>query len=505
MDKDLLLEMRHIVKSFPGVRALKGVNFDLRRGEVHALVGQNGAGKSTLIKILSGVYSLDSGEIILDGSPVHFSDPMAAQAAGIRTVYQETSLSPYLTTGENLFLGHEPRRAGLPFIDRSALQREAAKVLEQLELNVSVQAIVGELPLAVRMMVEIGKALFADAKIIVVDEPSAAMTLHELDTLFKWIRTQRNKGVAFVYISHRLEELFSIADRVTVMRDGTCVETLLISECDTKKIATLMVGRELDTEEDLFVRRQCEVGQPLLTVSDLSDAQLLQDISFEIREGEILGFAGLVGSGKTELAKSVFAAKPFTQGDILWKGTPVKWLSPREAISNGVGLVAEDRRNEGLVLLRSVRDNICLPVIQKLRRLGPFINWPAAYELASRFIRRLNIVTPSPSQLVANLSGGNQQKVVLAKWLSSDASLFIFDEPTRGLDVGAKQEIYTLMNELTENGAAILLMSSELPEIIGMSDRILVLEQGRVVAEFKRGEVTQAQLMTIASGGENGI
>ena len=502
MDSDVILEMRHIVKSFPGVQALNDVDFDLKRGEVHALVGQNGAGKSTLIKILSGVYSPDSGKIVLDDAAVHFSDPLDAQAAGIRTVYQETSLSPYLSVGENLFLAHEPTRGGSPFIDHGALYREASTVLRQLNIDVSARTVLNRLPLAQQMMVEIGKALFADAKIIVVDEPSAAMTEHELHTLFDWIRTQRSKGVAFVYISHRLEELYAIADRVTVIRDGRRVDTFPMAGSDTRKIATMMVGRDLNTEQDLFVRAKGVIGPPVLEISNLSDGQLLKGVSFELREGEILGFAGLVGAGKTELAKCVFAARPYVSGEIRLRGQKVHWQTPREAIASGVALVAEDRRHEGLVTVLSVRDNICLPALKNLRWLSVFVDWRAAQKLVAEFIRRLKIVTPSPAQLVRNLSGGNQQKVVLAKWLGSNATILIFDEPTRGIDVGAKQEIYNLMNQLTAEGASILLMSSELPEVMGMSDRVLVMRQGAIVAEFEHGQATEAELMTCASGGE---
>ena len=501
---DVILEMRHIVKTFPGVQALKDVDFNLKRGEVHALVGQNGAGKSTLIKILSGAYQPDEGEIILDDKPVRFSDPLDAQAAGIRTVYQETSLSPYLTVAENLFLGHEPMRAGSPFIDHGNLYQQATDVLKRLDIEVPAKTVLSRLPLAMQMMVEIGKALFSDAKIIVVDEPSAAMTLHELHTLFDWIRSQRSRGVAFVYISHRLQELFSIADRVTVIRDGRRVDTFPIEGSDTKKIATLMVGRDLNTEEDLFIRRKGAFGATALQVKNLGDGHLLGNISFEVQEGEILGFAGLVGAGKTELAKTIFAARPYIQGEIIARGNLVKWKSPQEAIASGLALVAEDRRREGLITVLSVRDNICLPALKKLLWLSTFVDWRAVQKMVTGYIRQLNIVTPSASQLVRNLSGGNQQKVVLAKWLSSNASIFIFDEPTRGIDVGAKQEIYSLMNELTSNGAAILLMSSELPEVLGMSDRIMLMRQGRIVAEFQHGEVTEAELMTLASGGSDG-
>jgi ABC-type sugar transport system ATPase subunit len=500
---DVILEMRHIDKRFPGVQALTGVDFELRHGEVHALVGQNGAGKSTLIKILSGAYQPDGGEIILDGEKVSFSGPTDSQAAGIRTVYQETSLSPYLTVAENLLLGHEPMRPGTPFIDHATLHREASELLDQLGIDVPANTVLNRLPLAVQMMIEIGKALFADAKIIVVDEPSAAMTLHELHMLFEWIREQRSRGVAFIYISHRLGELFDIADRVTVLRDGELVDTFPIQQATTKMIATMMVGRDLDTEQDIFVREKSDIGHELLQAQGLGDGQLLKDVSFELRAGEIVGFAGLVGAGKTELAKCIFAARPYTEGELLLRGKPVRWSAPREAIEEGLALVAEDRRQEGLITILSVRDNVCLSSLRDLLTLGLLVDWRAVGSLVSSYITQLKIVTPSPAQLVMNLSGGNQQKVVLAKWLATKASVFIFDEPTRGIDVGAKQEVYSLMNELTANGAGILLMSSELPEVLGMADRVLVMREGRIVGEFEHRSVTEAELMACASGGED--
>ena len=499
---EVILEMCNIEKRFPGVQALKGVDFVLKHGEVHALVGQNGAGKSTLIKILSGAYRPDAGEMYLDGEAVSFASPLESQEAGIRTVYQETSLSPYLTVAQNLFLGHEPLRAGLPLIDHGLLYRQATEVLKQLGIEVAANTVLNRLPLAVQMMIEIGKALFADAKIIVVDEPSAAMTLHELHMLFEWIREQRSRGVAFIYISHRLDELFSIADRVTVLRDGQLVDTFPIEGATTKSIATMMTGRDLDTEQDIFVREQVASGEEVLRVENLSDGQLLRDVSFQLHQGEIIGFAGLVGAGKTELAKCIFGARPYPSGQVFLRGQAVRWETPRQAISQGVALVAEDRRHEGLITILNVRDNITLPALRQLKALEVFIDWGGVHHLVDGYIKHLNIVTPSPLQLVMNLSGGNQQKVVLAKWLSTNASVFIFDEPTRGIDVGAKQEIYELMNELTANGASILLMSSELPEVMGMSDRILVMRQGRIVQEFKHGTVTESELMACASGGE---
>ena len=498
---DVILEMRNIEKHFPGVQALRDVDFNLRHGEVHALVGQNGAGKSTLIKVLSGAYRPDGGEIILDGERVSFSSPLDSQSAGIRTVYQETSLSPYLTVAENLFLGHEPTRAGTPFIDHARLNREATEVLDQLGIGVPANTVLNRLPLALQMMVEIGKALFADVKIIVVDEPSAAMTLHELHMLFEWIREQRSRGVAFIYISHRLGELFDIADRVTVLRDGELVDTFPIEDATTQMIATMMVGRDLDTEQDIFVRENVQAGEELLRVENLSDDSLLKDISFSLKAGEIVGFAGLVGAGKTELAKCIFGARPHTEGHLFLRGKAVDWPAPRNAIEDGVALVAENRRSEGLIMVLNVRDNICLSSLKNLVTIDPLVDWSAVGKLVLSYIKQLKIVTPSPAQLVMNLSGGNQQKVVLAKWLATEASVFIFDEPTRGIDVGAKQEIYSLMNQLTDNGAGILLMSSELPEVLGMADRVLVMCQGSVVEEFGHRSVTEAELMACASGG----
>ena len=499
MTESLVLEMRGIVKNFAGVRALKGVDFFLRSGEVHALVGENGAGKSTLVKILSGALQPDSGEIILNGKPVQFRDPREAHQAGIVCIYQELSLIPYLTVAENLFLGRELTRLGGYNLDYRSMFDQAHEVLQSLELDIDPKAEVSKLSLAQQIMVEVGRALFCDAKIVVVDEPSAALTPREVDTLFQWIRLQWDRGVSFIYISHRLEELFSVGDRVTVLRDGELVGTFDVKDVDLQRLVFLMVGRSI---EDRFVRCSTGAGDTVLKVEHLSDGGLLKDVSFELHKGEILGFAGLVGSGKTEVARTLFGANSKANGEVWLEGRKVDILGPQNSIDLGIGLVPEDRRRSGLIVRLTVADNIGLACLPTFARMGQ-INWSGLMDLIRDLINRLAIKTPSPHQIVANLSGGNQQKVVLAKWLATKCKVLIFDEPTRGIDVGAKEEIYRLMNELTASGVSIILMSSELPEVLGMSDRVIVMRQGRAVCELCREEATEDRVLAYATGGGN--
>lgn len=497
MANSLVLEMRGIVKSFAGVQALKGVDFFLERGEVHALVGENGAGKSTLVKVLSGALQADAGEIVVDGAPVHFRDCLEAHQAGVAAIYQELSLIPHMTVGENLFLGREPTRLGRCMVDYPRMFDEAREVLRWLELDIDPRTEVAKLSLAQQIMVEVGRALFADAKIVLVDEPSAALTPHEADTLFSWIRRQKEKGISFIYISHRLEELFSVGDRVTVLRDGCVVGTIAIEDIDLQRLVFMMVGRSM---EERFARRAPQLGEVVLSVKHLSDGGLLKDVSFELRQGEILGFAGLVGAGKTELAKTIFGATRKAGGEVWLLGKRMEVLGPQDAIRQGVGLVPEDRRNAGLIVGLTVLDNVGLAALPSFAFMGR-INWPSLKALVKDLIGKLAIKTPGLNQIVANLSGGNQQKVVLAKWLATQCKVLIFDEPTRGIDVGAKAEIYHLMNDLTASGVAILLMSSELPEVLGMSDRVVVVRQGRAVGEFCGSEATEERVLTYAAGG----
>jgi ribose transport system ATP-binding protein len=492
----LVLEMFGIIKGFAGVQALKGVNFSLARGEVHALVGENGAGKSTLVKILSGALQPDAGEIHINGKLVNFKDCLEAHRAGVATIYQELSLIPHLTVAENLFLGREPTGLARYKLDYQRMFKEAREVLQWLGLDIDPKTEIDNLSLAQQIMVEVGRALFCDAKIVLVDEPSAALTPYEADTLFSWISNQKEKGISFVYISHRLEELFSVGDRVSVLRDGCMVGTLAIEDIDLQQLVFLMVGRSMD---ERFAHREPNLGEVVLSVKHLSDGGLLKDINFELHKGEILGFAGLVGAGKTELAKTIFGATRKAAGEVWLLGETIEIQNPQDSIRKGIGLVPEDRRSAGLISNLSVLDNIGLAALPSFSRYGR-INWSCLKMLVKDLINKLGIKTPSPNQIVANLSGGNQQKVVLAKWLATKCKVLIFDEPTRGIDVGAKAEIYNLMNELTSTGVAILLMSSELPEVLGMSDRVVVVRQGRTICEFCGSEASEEQVLAYASG-----
>jgi len=492
------LQMKSITKTYPGVRALDNVDFDVTRGEVHALVGENGAGKSTLMKILAGAEPMDSGEILIDGKPVHITSPQRAMEFGISIIYQEFNLVPYLNAAENIFLGREPRGVLPGFVNFPVMYREAQKVTENLGVRLNVRLPVNRLSVAQQQMVEIAKATSRSATIIAMDEPSATLTEHELQSLFELIRSLKQQGVSIVYISHRLEEIFQIADRVTVLRDGRLVETKPVSETDRDDIIRMMVGREL---KEKIPKQAAEIGQPALTVNDLTRRGVLEDINFTVSQGEVLGIAGLVGAGRTELARAIFGADPFDAGEIRLNGRPVDIRSPRDAIRMGIGLVTEDRKALGLILGMVVRENISLANLDELTRLG-FVNRSEEKRVASRFIEDLMIKTPSVEQQVQNLSGGNQQKVVLAKWLFTQSKVLIFDEPTRGIDVGSKVEIYQLMNRLAANGVAIIMISSELPEILGMSDRILVMHEGRIAGELSREEATQEKIMWLATGGE---
>ena len=492
------LQMKGIVKTYPGVRALDNVSFDVGKGEVHALVGENGAGKSTLMKILAGAHSMDSGEILVNGAPVHITTPQKAMDLGISIIYQEFNLVPYLNAAENIFLGREPKGTVPGFIDFKTMYSEAEKVIDQLGVKLNVRSPVNRLSIAQQQMVEIGKATSRNSTIIAMDEPSATLTEHELHALFELIRSLKEKGVSIVYISHRLEEIFEIADRVTVLRDGRLVGTNDVADIDREEIIRMMVGREL---KEVIPKVAAEVGKPALTVKNLTRNGVIHDINFTVRQGEVLGLAGLVGAGRTELARAIFGADPIDEGEISLNGDVVNIRSPRDAIRLGIGLVTEDRKALGLILGMVVRENVSLANLDALTRLG-FVNRREEKKVAVQYIEDLMIKTPSTEQQVQNLSGGNQQKVVLAKWLFTQSKVLIFDEPTRGIDVGSKVEIYQLMNKLAATGAAIIMISSELPEILGMSDRILVMHEGRIAGELSREDATQEKIMSLATGGE---
>jgi ABC-type sugar transport system ATPase subunit len=482
-----ILELRDITKTFPGVRALDGVHFDVRVGEVHALLGENGAGKSTLIKIVSGVYQPDEGELLVNGEPVRFASPLDAQAAGIATIYQELLLFPELTVAENIFMGHPPR-GRLGGIDWSAMRSQAAEILASLEIHdLDVTRSVGSLSVGNRQRVEIAKALSHDARLLIMDEPTAALTESDVERLFRIVRLLRERNVGVIYISHRLEEVFELADRVTVLRDGGFVGTKAVADTTKDGLIAMMVGRTID---NLFPKQAVTPGAPVLTVKGLTRLPTTRSVDLEVRAGEIVGLAGLVGAGRSELAQAIFGITPADAGEILLEGKPVRIKSPGQAKELGIAYVPEDRGHQGLVRPMTVRENMSMAVLHRLVR-GPFLDRAAENALAAENIERFNVRAGGREQVVNELSGGNQQKIVLGKWLASAPKLLIMDEPTRGIDVGAKAEIHRLMSELAAKGLAILMISSELPEILGMSDRILVMRDGRIVAEFDRADATQ--------------
>ncbi len=482
-----ILELKHITKTFPGVKALDDVSFDVRPGEVHALLGENGAGKSTLIKIASAVYQPDAGEILIQGKPVHFGSPRDAQAHGIATIYQELLLYPELSVAENIFMGHAPRTR-LGAVNWPEMRKKAEELLASLNIHdLDVTTKVGRLTVGNRQRVEIAKALSMNARVLIMDEPTAAITEADVDRLFEIIRLLREREVGIVYISHRLHEVFDIGDRVTVLRDGRYIATKAVAETNEDELVNMMVGRTLDT---MFPKLDTQVGDVVLEVRGLSRGRMVRDVSFQLRAGEIVGMAGLVGSGRSEVAQTIFGLTPPQAGAILMDGKEVKIKSPIQAMRYGIAYLPEDRGTQGLIRQMELRHNTSLTVLRDLSRAG-FINRQKEMELAQNTIEKLSIRAYSPLQIVGKLSGGNQQKVVVGKWLATRPRVLIVDEPTRGIDVGAKAEIHRLLSELAQQGLAILMISSELPEILGMSDRILVMREGRLVAEFSRAEATQ--------------
>ncbi len=490
-----LLQMRGIVKSFPGVQALRGVDLDLFPGEVLALLGENGAGKSTLMKVLGGAFRPDAGTLRLDGRPVAFRSPQEARAAGIAVIHQEFNLVPGLTAVENIFLGHGPARAG--FVRKAEERRRAAGLFRRLGAAIDLDSPCSRLPTATQQLVEIARALAAEARVVVMDEPTAALSEAEAGRLFEIVRDLKTRGIAVVYISHRLDEIFALADRVVVLRDGRQVGSRPRTGLGRKELIQLMVGRDLADE---YPRRRPAFGPVRLAVSGLSRGRAVRDVSFTVRGGEILALAGLVGAGRTETLRLVFGADRRDAGEILLDGRPLQIRSPRDAIAAGIGLLTEDRKLQGLVLGRSVRENFALPNLGRLSRLG-FIDGRREREAFGRHVAALRIKVPHQDELARNLSGGNQQKVVLAKWLERDCEVLFFDEPTRGIDVGARHEIYLLMNDLAARGKAIVMVSSDLPEVLGMADRILVMHDGRITGALDNrggGGATQEDVMRLA-------
>jgi len=495
------LALKNVSKSFPGVRALDDVSFDVMPGEVHALLGENGAGKSTLIKIVSGVYPPTSGEMRVHGQLVHFAHPREAQAHGIATIYQEFSLYPELTVAENIFAGNMPRKFGGLALDWSEAERKAAAVLESLDASdLNVRARVGALSVGNRQRVEIAKALSRQAQILILDEPTAVLTQHDTERLYGIIHRLRAQKVALVYISHRLNEIFALADRVTVLRDGKFIGVKPAAETNEAELIRMMVGRALELEPLPHLESAAPKGDVVLRVRNLARRPLLRDASLEVRAGEVVGLAGLVGSGRSELAQTVFGVARPESGTIEIDGKAVKIAGPEEAIELGVAYAPEDRQRQGLVIAMTVAENLGLTRIWKLMR-GPFLDFHAEELLARQYIETLRIKTPTSHQVARNLSGGNQQKIVLGKWLATKPRLLIVDEPTRGIDVGARAEIHRLLDKLArEEKMAILVISSDLPEILRLSDRVCVMREGYLVAEFARNKATQENVLAAAVG-----
>ncbi len=490
-----LLRMAGITRRFPGVVALDGVDFELRTGEVHALVGENGAGKSTLMKILNGALAADAGRILIDDRPVTIASPSAAARMGIGMIYQELCLARHLTAGENIFLGREPARGGL--VDFRELHARAQRYLDQLQCGVSSRQRVADLGIAQQQMVEVAKALSQQARFLVMDEPTASLSEAEARRLFDIIRSLRDSGVGLAYISHRLEEVLEIGDRVTVLRDGRWVDTKPVSQTDVGDLVRLMVGREI---KEVYPRREAEIGDEVLRVEGLSRPPDLEDISFSLRRGEVLGLAGLMGAGRTELVRAIFGADPRTSGRVFLDGEEVAIRSPQQAIAAGLALLTEDRKRDGLALGLPVRANITLADLGQVVQAG-LIRLSRERRVAQELVDRVDVRTSSLEQLVRNLSGGNQQKVVVAKWLLTRARVFIFDEPTQGIDIAAKAEVYRLIEGLAQQGAGILLISSYLPELLALADRVIVLCRGRVTGELPRDEATQERVLELAAVG----
>lgn len=494
-NQDELLRIEGIRKTFPGVVALDSVDFDLRRGEVHVLLGENGAGKSTLIKMLSGAYQPDSGRVLVDGEEVRVHGAQDSERLGIATIYQEFNLVPDLTVAENIFLGRQPRRYGL--IDRKRMEAEAAELLERVGVSVSPRARVRELGIARLQMVEIAKALSLNARVLIMDEPTAVLTSEEVEKLFSIVRRLREDGVGIVFITHHLEEIAALGDRVTVIRDGKSVGQVPASTTEDE-LVRLMVGRSIEQQ---YPRVRAAVddgsGTTLLTVEGLTRDGVFHDVSFEVRAGEVVGIAGLVGAGRTEVVRAVFGADPYDKGTVKVAGSALRRHDVNAAMAAGIGLIPEDRKGQGLLLDASVEENLGL-VTMRAATHGGLVDLKGQRAAAARIAEQLGVRMAGLGQHVRTLSGGNKQKVVIGKWLLADTKVLILDEPTRGIDVGAKVEIYQLVNELTAAGAAVLMISSDLPEVLGMSDRVLVMAQGRIAGELSADEATQDSVMALA-------
>lgn len=492
-----MLKMEGVSKIFPGVKALDNINITAYKGEVTALMGENGAGKSTLMKILSGVYQKDEGKIFIEGEEAHIKNIKSAEEYGVTIIHQEMSLINNLTIAENIFLGNEKFNKFTRKINKKLLAERSVLFLDQIGCNLDPNRLVSSINVGEKQMVEISKALTKNARIIIMDEPTTALTKVETQNLFKVIENLKKKGIAIIYISHRMEEIFAICDRVEVLRDGKYAGNALIKDIDNNKLISMMVGR---TIEEQFPYREVKKGRVLLEVSNLTSKAGVNNVSFTVRAGEIVGIAGLMGAGRTELAKTIFGYYKKERGTIKLKGRRITIKNIRHAINSGICYLSEDRKKEGCVLGLSVEDNMILSNLSKYENNLKIINKSKSKKDIDFYIKKLNIKTPNKDQLIKNLSGGNQQKVILAKWLLLSPDILIIDEPTRGIDVGAKKEIYELLNELKESGKAIIMISSDLPEVLGISDRILVMSEGKITGELNREEATQEKIMKLSVG-----
>ncbi|WP_342513082.1 sugar ABC transporter ATP-binding protein [Sporosarcina sp. FSL K6-1522] len=492
-----LLVMKNITKSFPGVKALSNVDLELKAGEVLALIGENGAGKSTLMKILTGMYRKDEGSVRFEGQEIDIKSLKDGQEKGISMIHQELNLMRDLTVAENIFIGREPKGALNFFLKDSELNKRTKELFERLNIDLNPKTKVGTLTVAKQQMVEIAKALSFNSKILIMDEPTTALTEVEIDALFTTIDNLRKNGVGIIYISHRMDELKRISDRITIMRDGTYVDTLETANVDMNKVIQLMVGRQVFIESKPSVSSKQK--ETVLKVNNVSTKTLLKDITFELKKGEVLGFAGLMGAGRTEVARALFGADPVSGGTITLHGKTVKFANPAQAVNSGIGYLSEDRKHFGLLVDMDVKSNMALTTIKDYLSGGLFIKESKIKKVANDYVERLQIKTPTVHQKIKFLSGGNQQKVVIAKWLLRDCDILIFDEPTRGIDIGAKGEIYKLIDELAASGKSIIMISSELPEILRMSHRIIVMAEGKITGQLHSEEATQEKIMEYAT------
>lgn len=492
MGKDNLLAIHNVSKSFPGVKALDDVSFNVEKGTVHALVGENGAGKSTLIKVLAGIYKNDLGQVFVNDKLLKLKTPSDATNAGISVVHQELKLSETLSVTENIFLGNLSYTKS-KLVDWKTMRKKAKELINDLGMDMDVDVNVDTLTVARKQIVEICKAITLNCKLIIMDEPSATLTEKELKVLFNVISKLKSEGITIMYISHRLDEIFNIADNVTVLRDGKCIDTVPVKSVDKKMLVSMMVGRVLENE---YPKESVDIGDTIFEVKHLNRKNVLHDISFNVRKGEVLGIAGLVGSGRTELVRAILGIDSFDSGEMILNGKAIKHKHFKDAIRNEFGLVPEDRKQQGLIQEFSVKENICLVSIDKIIKGGVVLS-KLENKYAREYIKKLKVSTPSINTEVKYLSGGNQQKVVVAKWLMQDSEIIFLDEPTRGVDVGAKVEIYKLINILVKNGKTIVIISSELPEVLGMSDRVIVMHEGKIAGEISREEASQEKIMAL--------